>query len=76
MWAAIKSNPVRLYAVASALVALVAAFVPALPTVAVLGVIAALLGVGEVTRASVTPNAKATANELRAFTAGLDHKLP
>jgi uncharacterized protein YqgC (DUF456 family) len=43
----IRDHATRLYAVAVALVALVAHYVPALPSEAVLALAAAILGVGE-----------------------------
>ncbi|MFF2406710.1 hypothetical protein [Streptomyces sp. NPDC058092] len=43
----IKAHAARIYAVAVALVALVAHFVPDLPSALILGVAAALLGTGE-----------------------------
>ncbi|MQS38885.1 hypothetical protein [Streptomyces katsurahamanus] len=43
----VKTNPARLYALAVAVLALVAFYVPELPTELVLGVVAALLGTGE-----------------------------
>ena len=43
----IRANAARLYAVAVAVLALVAHFVPALPSELVLGVVAAVLGTGE-----------------------------
>lgn len=56
---AIKNNPVRIYTVTIAVVALVARYVADFPTDLVLGLIAAVLGIGgEVTRAAVTPNRK------------------
>lgn len=55
---AIKTNPVRLYAIASALLALVAFYVPGLPVVLILGVVAAILGTGETVRRHVAPMSK------------------
>lgn len=43
----LKSHAARLYAVVVALLALVAHFVPDLPSELVLGLVAAILGVGE-----------------------------
>ncbi|MFI2242385.1 hypothetical protein [Streptomyces chrestomyceticus] len=43
----IKTHATRLYAIAVALVALVAHFVPELPSELALGLVAAILGVGE-----------------------------
>jgi len=53
---AIARNPVRLYAVATAGVALLAYYVPSLPQALVLGLVAAIFGGGEAVRATVTPN--------------------
>jgi hypothetical protein len=55
---AIRTNPVRIYAVITAALALVAHYVPDVPTVLVLGLVAAVLGIGEGVRAAVTPNSK------------------
>jgi hypothetical protein len=69
---AIKNNPVRLYAIASAALALIAFYVPSLPVVLILGLVAAILGIGEGVRAVVTPvrklNPEQPAGETR-FTA-------
>jgi len=55
----LKMEPVRLFAIASAALALAAFYAPALPVPLILGLIAAVLGVGsEVTRRQVTPVAK------------------
>ncbi|MFD8115442.1 hypothetical protein [Streptomyces microflavus] len=43
----IKTHPARIYAVAVAALALVAHYVPALPSALVLGLVAAVLGTGE-----------------------------
>ncbi|MFD3638719.1 hypothetical protein [Streptomyces griseus] len=43
----IKTHPARIYAVAVAALALVAHYVPALPSTLVLGLVAAVLGTGE-----------------------------
>ncbi|MFG2916267.1 hypothetical protein ACGF0D_25675 [Kitasatospora sp. NPDC048298] len=43
----VKSHPARLYAVVTAALALVAHYVPSLPSALVLALAAALLGVGE-----------------------------
>lgn len=43
----IKAHPARIYAVAVATLALVAHFVPELPSALVLGLVAAVLGTGE-----------------------------
>jgi hypothetical protein len=51
----LRTNPVRIYAVIAATVALVAHFVPGLPVVLVLALAAAVLGVGEGVRAVVAP---------------------
>lgn len=58
MLTALKSNPVRLYAAAVAVVALVAHYVEDLPAPLILGLVAAILGVGEGVRANVTPTSK------------------
>lgn len=50
-----STEPVRLYAIAAAVVALVSHFVPDLPSVLVLALVAAVLGVGEGVRSRVTP---------------------
>ena len=50
-----KTEPVRVYAVVVAVLALVQHYVADLPTPLILAVVAALLGVGEKVRASVTP---------------------
>lgn len=53
---ALKRNPVRVYAFVSGVAAAVVAVVPDFPSGVVLGVIAAVLGVGgEITRSKVTP---------------------
>lgn len=44
----IKTHPARIYAVAVAALALVAHYVPELPSALVLGLVAAVLGTGEV----------------------------
>lgn len=54
----LKMEPVRLYAIATAVLALVAFYVPSLPVVLILPVVAAILGVGEGVRARVKPMAK------------------
>jgi phosphate/sulfate permease len=67
---AIRTNPVRLYSVAVALVALVAFYVPGLPVALVLGLVGAILGVGEAVRSQVTPNERVAitrANLVRAI---------
>ncbi|CUW30085.1 hypothetical protein [Streptomyces reticuli] len=43
----IKTHPARIYAVVVAVLALVAHFVPSLPSPLILGVVAAVLGTGE-----------------------------
>ncbi len=55
---AIRQNPVRVMSTLSAVVALVAFYFPTLPVALILAIPAALLGIGEVTRAKVTPNAR------------------
>jgi len=52
----IKNNPVRLYAIATAALALLVFYVPGLPVVLILGLVAAILGVGEGVRSKVTPS--------------------
>jgi hypothetical protein len=54
----LKLEPVRIYAVAVAVLAVVAYYVPNIPTVLYLGVVAAVLGLGESVRAVVTPNSR------------------
>jgi hypothetical protein len=51
----IKRNPVRIYSVAVACLALVSQYVPDLPAALILGVLAAILGTGEVVRSKVVP---------------------
>lgn len=64
---ALNVNPVRIYAVAAAALAIVAYYLPTLPTELFLGLVAAVLGLGgEVTRALVTPESKAKAREVAA----------
>lgn len=58
MLEAIKNNPVRIYAIASAVLALVAFYLPTIPTALILALVAAVLGSGEVVRAQVTPTRK------------------
>ena len=55
VWTDIKTNPVRLFAILSAGLALLAFYAPALPVPLILGLIATILGVGEGVRAKVTP---------------------
>ncbi|MEU8619947.1 hypothetical protein [Streptomyces sp. NPDC048623] len=55
----IKTHPARLYAVAVAALALVAHYRPELPSALVLGLVAAVLGVGEAVQR--TENGKTTA---------------
>lgn len=50
---AILNNPVRLYAVFTAALALLVHYVPTLPEALILGLVAAILGVGERVRANV-----------------------
>ncbi len=66
---AIKTNPVRLYSIAVALVALVAGYVT-IPSGAILAVVAAVLGIGEKVRSVVTPVSTAQANETAAAANG------
>jgi hypothetical protein len=58
MLEALKNNPVRIYAVATAALALVAYYVPDIPQGLVLALVAAVLGLGETVRAQVTPSRK------------------
>lgn len=51
-------EPVRLYSIAAAAVALVAHFVPGLPVALILALVAAILGTGQKVRANVRPVAK------------------
>jgi hypothetical protein len=68
----LKLNPVRLYAVAVAVMAVVAHYLPSLPTALYLGLVAAVLGVGgEVVRLKVTPNATAKKDVAKAYTRGV-----
>lgn len=55
MFENLKNNPVRIMGVISAVLALVAHYVPDLPTVLLLAIAAAILGTGEAVRANVTP---------------------
>lgn len=52
-----RLEPVRLYAIASALVALATEYAD-LPSAAILALVAAVLGVGEAVRRDVTPSAR------------------
>jgi hypothetical protein len=52
----IRTEPVRLYSIAVAIAAVVAHYAPEVPTALYLGVVAAVLGLGETVRSSVTPN--------------------
>ncbi|UFQ15501.1 MULTISPECIES: hypothetical protein [Streptomyces] len=54
----IKTHPARIYAMAVAALALVAHYVPELPSALVLGLVAAVLGTGEVVQRA--ENAKTT----------------
>lgn len=67
----ITLEPVRLYAVASAAAALAAYYLPSGAWPLILGVLAAVLGIGETVRAKVTPVQKVNAIEHEAFTEGL-----
>lgn len=51
----LKNNPVRIMAVVSAVLALVAHYVPDLPTLLLLAIAAAILGTGEAVRSQVAP---------------------
>jgi hypothetical protein len=54
-----QTEPVRLYAVAAAVMAIAAHYFPDIPTVLWLGLVAAFLGIGEeAVRGNVTPVAK------------------
>lgn len=58
MWNDIKRNPVRCYSVCAAALVLVVFYVPGLPVPAVMGLLAALFGLGgEAVRNNVTPAA-------------------
>lgn len=60
----IRLEPVRLYTVAVAAVALLAHYVTTLPSELVLGLVAAILGVGELgVRRAVTPNERVRARK-------------
>jgi hypothetical protein len=63
----ILNNPVRVMAVITSVVALVAFYLPTLPVALILAIPAAILGVGEVTRSNVTPtrNVVLTEEDLR-----------
>lgn len=64
-------EPVRLYAIASAVVALAVNYVPSLPDVLILGLVSALLGLGGVTvRKAVTPNRTVESKVLKAYVRG------
>ena len=52
---AAKNNPVRILSVVSAVLALVAVYVPDLPTVLILAIAASILGTGEAVRGKVIP---------------------
>ena len=54
----IKNNPVRIQSIIFACLALVAFYVPDLPTALIIGVIAAVLGTGEIVRSKVVPLSK------------------
>lgn len=54
----LKMEPVRLFAIATAALALVAFYVPTLPVPLIVALIGAILGVGEVARSKVVPTAK------------------
>lgn len=53
-----RIEPVRLYAILSAAIALAAHYVPDLPVALILALVAALLGIGEGVRSRVTPTAR------------------
>ena len=54
-WQAIKDNPVRIGAIVSAAIALAAHYIPDAPWPLVAGLIAAVLGTGELVRSDVAP---------------------
>jgi len=58
IYEAIKNNPVRVYTVLVAAIAVVAFYVPSIPVALIITLVAAILGVGEGVRAAVTPNRK------------------
>lgn len=60
---ALKNNPVRLYAVATAALALVAYYVQDIPQGLILALVAAVLGLGETVRSKVTPARKVIVSE-------------
>jgi predicted branched-subunit amino acid permease len=60
---ALKNNPVRIYSIAVAALALVAFYLPGLPVALILGLVAAILGVGEGVRAAVTPNRRVVVSQ-------------
>lgn len=53
--ALLKNEPVRVYEVLVAVLALVAVYVPDVPTAAILAFLVPVLGLGEVVRSKVTP---------------------
>lgn len=59
----LSNNGPRVYAVAAAVIALVAFYVPALPVALVLAVVAALLGVGEKVNRANVPASKVVVTE-------------
>lgn len=52
----VSSEPVRFYEVIVAILALVAIYVPDVPSAALLAVLVPILGIGEVVRSNVTPS--------------------
>lgn len=72
----LRFNPVRLYSIAVAALAVLAHYNPDVPTALYLGVVAALLGVGEGVRAVVVPTAKISpltdADVMDFLTAGIE----
>ena len=58
LWNSIRTNPVRIGAILSAAIALLAHFTPDAPWPLVAGLIAAVLGTGEVVRSDVAPMSK------------------
>lgn len=52
----LKVEPVRIYSIAVAALAIVAFYFPSLPVALIVALVAAILGVGEGVRHAVTPN--------------------
>lgn len=55
MLEALKNHPVRIMAILTAVVALIAHYVPDLPVPLILAIPAAVLGMGEIAASKVTP---------------------